>query len=208
VPQSLGVRSDLFEAASGCDAIGFRFDDARVDAPSRVFVALLDQQPALVTAVLAAVAFDERPAAVQFFAMQHELELALPIARRRITLGFPVTAIPQQHGAGPVLLGRNHTLEVAVLERVIFDVHREPLVRGIQTRTLRDRPAQQNAVELQSEIVVEMRRRVFLNDERRLARTPAGDPSGRLRRRLEVALLSIEFERHPCPGNEVAARCR
>ena len=62
--------------------------------------------------------------------------------------------------------------EAAVLERMVLDLHREPLVRRIEARPLGHRPALQHAVELQPEVVVQMAGGVLLDDERQ-ARPPS-----------------------------------
>src|SRR6185295_18113671 len=117
--------------AAGSDAVRLRVDDVRIGAGACVFVALLDQKPTLVAAVLAAVTPDEQPSAVKLFAMQDEFELALLVGCLRVALRLPVSPIPQQYGSRSVLLWRYHALEIAILERVILDVHRESLVRGV-----------------------------------------------------------------------------
>ena len=135
---------------------------------------------------------DQHQPAAQLLAVQYELELALPIAGFGIADRFPMPAVPQEHGAGAVLLGRNDALEVTVFERVILDVHREPLVRRVEARSLRDGPTQQDAVQLESEVVVKVRGSVLLDDEDRLARATPAYATRRLGRRLEIALFSIE----------------
>src|SRR4051812_10361694 len=196
MPYPLGVRGDRVEPAPRSNAIRLGVDDVRICPRARVLVALLDQKPALVPAVLAAVTLDEHPSAMKLLAVQDEFELALLVCRLRVALGLPVPAIPQQNGARSVLLRRYHALEIAILERVILDVHREALVRGVEARPLGDRPAQQDTVQLQPKVVVKVRRLVFLDDEDRLIGPTPTDDSGRLRCRLEVALLAIEFKRH------------
>src|SRR5678815_3067206 len=141
VPYALGIGSDRVEIAARRDALRLGVDDVRVGAGPRVLVALLDQQPALVAAVLAAVALDEHPATVKLLAAQRELELALPVTGLGVADRLPFAAIPQQHGARPVLLRSDHALEVAVLERMVLDVHREALVRRIEAWAFGDRPA-------------------------------------------------------------------
>ena len=52
---------------------------------------------------------------------------------------------------------------------MILGPHRQPLVGRIEARTFRDRPAQQNAVQFQPEIVMQARGVVFLDQVRKLA---------------------------------------
>ena len=83
-----------------------------------------------VAAVLAAAAAHQHPAAVELLAVELELEVALRVALRRIVLRHPGAAVPQHHRARAVLLRRDHAFEVAVFERMVLDMHREPLVVG------------------------------------------------------------------------------
>ncbi len=75
-------------------------------------------------------------------------------------------AIPHDDRARAVVAGRNHALEVAVLERMVFDGDCKMLVGGIHRGAFRNRPRAQDAFHLESEIVVEAARRVLLYDER------------------------------------------
>ena len=45
---------------------------------------------------------------------------------------FPRAAIPQHHRSTAIFSLRNHAFEFAVLDRMIFDFDREPLLRGIE----------------------------------------------------------------------------
>ena len=70
----------------------------------------------------------EHPRALQLVAVERHLEIALGERRVDVVdLRRPRAAIPQHHHAGAVAL-RDHALELAVLDRVILDVHRQPLV--------------------------------------------------------------------------------
>ena len=158
---------------------------------------MLDQQPAAPVAVGSFRAY-EHPRALQLVAVERELEV--PFFQRRIDVvdfRLPGAAVPQQHDAGAVAFG-NHPFEFAVLDRMIFDVHRETLCRGIERRTFRHGPRQQHAVVFQTEVVVKMAREVFLNAEKpirflcgRLA--DGGRRAGGFGGLLEVALLFVFF---------------
>jgi hypothetical protein len=200
MPDPLRVRGDRFQAATRRDAVGLGLDDVRIGTGARVRVVLLDQQPAPFAIVFAAVAAHQHPATAELFAMQPELEFAAAIVGFGIALRLPMATIPQQHGAGTVLLRRYHAFELAILERMILDMHRETLVVGIEARAFRNRPAQQNAVELEAKVVVQVAGGVLLDDEQRFARTTPPHASRGFRRRPEIALLTIEFEAHRGPG--------
>src|SRR5256885_893602 len=77
--------------------------------------------------------------------------------------------IPEHDGAAAVLTVWDDALERVVFDWMIFDLYREPLVGGIQTRPLRHCPALHHATDLQSEIVVEMAGGVLLHHERERA---------------------------------------
>ena len=91
----------------------------------RVGVALLDQEPLL----LAALRLDERPAC-RAACGRCRSNSSLPLRSRRAvsSTGDQRAAIPDDHRARAVVALRDPALEVRVLERVILDVHREPLI--------------------------------------------------------------------------------
>ena len=95
---------------------------------SGVFVAVLDQEP---VGALAAVAVaphpHQNPAALQLVAVQGELQVALLEAALGV-IGFPGAAIPQHDGAAAILAFGNGAFEITVIERVILDLDRQPLV--------------------------------------------------------------------------------
>jgi len=105
---------------------------------------VFDQQPAAIAAAaragVAAARAHEHPRAFQLVTVQRELEVALLQRRVHIVhLRLPCAAVPQHHDAGTVAFG-NHALELAVLDRVILDLHREPLRLRIEGRSFGDGP--------------------------------------------------------------------
>src|SRR4030081_2623246 len=90
----------------------------------------------------------QAPATRQFFAFQPELEPAFAVSCERIAIGNPDSFIPDQHAAGTVLIRRAFTFEGSIGERMVFDVHSEPLVAWIETRSFWNGPAFQRPVEL------------------------------------------------------------
>ena len=52
----------------------------------------------------------------------------------RIALRHPVAAVPQLHRAAAILAFRNGPFEVAVIERMVLDLDRQPLVVRIERR--------------------------------------------------------------------------
>ena len=82
---------------------------------------------------------------------------------------------------------------------MILCPHRQPLVGGIEARAFRDRPAQQDAVEFQPEVVMKPRGVVLL-DEVRQSLLAGLDPSGRrLGGLFKIAFAAVFFERHVIP---------
>src|SRR5258705_377666 len=151
-------------------------------------ITLLDQEPGLAAALLVAHAH-EHPAAAQAPAVEHELEIALAIPLVRVAHRSPGTAIPDLYLARAVLAGRDGAPEGGVFERMILDVHGEPPHLGVEARTLRHRPALEDAVHLEAEVVVETGGGVLLHDEDGAANVLLGSLGGargpRLRRGRE-----------------------
>src|SRR5437763_14474770 len=95
----------------------------------------------------------ERPTPVQLLPVQLEFERAFAVGLLGIRpFRRPVAAVPQQYGAAAILALWDHALEPAVIERMVFDMHRQPLLAGIEARAFRDRPAQPHALEFESRI--------------------------------------------------------
>jgi hypothetical protein len=151
-------------------------------------VALLDEEPLL----LALLDLYERPAAVQLEPFQIEQKLAFRETFARIADGGPPAAVPHDDTARSVVAGRNDALEVAVLQRMILDVHGEPLVGRVERRSLGHGPGHEHAVELEAEIVVQMARGMLVNHEE-LA-SGLGPAARRLGRSVELALRAVVGE--------------
>src|SRR4030095_16211628 len=189
---------DFLDRAPADDAVRRGVDDGAVPG-FRIRVLFLDEEPCLVArfaAVSAAARSHQHEAALELLAVERELELAFPVARDRIALGIPRAAIPYHHGTAAVFAFRYDAFESTVLDRMILDVHRETLVGGIETRTFRNGPAQQDAALLQAKIVMKMACRVLLHDKRASGRLGASLAARRLRRPTKIALRAIGLERH------------
>lgn len=104
------------------------------------------------------------PAAVQLLALEGQVKLAFSISAIRI-LAVPIAAIPNHHGAAAVLPLRNGPFEVAVIQRIVLDLDREPLVRRIEGRALCNCPGFENTVKLEPKVVMQMRSRMLLDDK-------------------------------------------
>src|SRR4029077_19030326 len=79
---------------------------------------------------------------------------------------LPLT--PDHHAPAAVLSLGNGSLERVVLDRVILDLHREPLDRRVEARPLRPSPALHHAIELEPQVEVQVARGVLLDDIRQL----------------------------------------
>src|SRR5689334_1478632 len=99
-------------------------------------VALLDEEPI----ALALLDLHERPLAMELVPFQLEQELSLLQPLAPIFERDPFAAVPDDHAPGAIVPLRDDALEVAVLEGVIFDLHREALVVHVVRRALRDGP--------------------------------------------------------------------
>ena len=155
-------------------------------SPAQSSRCLISSQLATVAAAaararIAAAGPHEHPRSLQLVAVQRELQVAL--LQRRVDVvdfGRPRAAVPEHHDAGAVAFG-NDALELAVLERMILDVHRQPLGLRIERRPLRHRPRQQHAVVLEPEVVVQVAGEMLLDAEEPLARLARlDDRAGRL----------------------------
>src|SRR5580704_678422 len=112
----------------------------------------------------------------------------------RIALRLPSAAVPDDHRARAIFALRNVSLEIKVFERVVLGADRKPLVADREARAFGDRPAFQDSVHFEPQVVMEPARRVFLNDE--FSALAPGSRTCRLRSPGEVALPGIFFEWH------------
>ena len=139
-----------------------------VDIPSWILggVLVLDEQPFV--ALLAALQLDQHETAAQFFPVQIELDLALGQLLQRIGVAFGAerSAVPDHHGSRAIAAFGNLAFEAAILQRVIFDLHRQPLVGVTLRRSLRHGPGLQRPVNRQPEVVMQPRRGMLLHHKR------------------------------------------
>ena len=102
-----------------------------------------------------------------------DIDVQLPRRHRgRRVVGLvrlPGTEAPDDDVTAAVLPGRDHALEVDVLDRVVLDMHGEPFHRGIQGRAVRHRPAHQHSVDLKAQVVMQAPGPVPLHDKPALA---------------------------------------
>ena len=131
---------------------------------------MLDHQPFLFSG-FAAADFDQHKTSSQFVAVQNEFQFATIdlLLRRLIAFCFEGAVVPYDHVAGAIISLRYFTLELGVLERVIFGLNREAFIARIHRRAFRDGPGLHHAIYFQTEIVMQAPRVMLLNDELRAA---------------------------------------
>ena len=160
-----------------------------------VLVPFLNEQPFL----LSLLELDQRPTAAQLVALQVEKQFPRFESLVRVLERLPHAAVPYDHGAGAVVALRDDSLEVAVLERVIFDFDRQAFVGGIGRGALGNRPRSEDAVHFETQIPVQPRGVVHVHDQQAtLLRTRLGDQAPGLGSLIERALGAILRQRIGC----------
>jgi hypothetical protein len=139
----------------------------------------------------------QHPTAVQLAAFQRELKIAAleGVLRRLVAFRRPIAAVPEHHRAAAIFALGDGAFEIAVVQRMIFDFHRETFVGRIDRGAARHRPGLEHAVPFQAQIVVQLPCRVLLHDEAqsRGGRYPMF--AGGLGGFREIALGLIELKR-------------
>jgi hypothetical protein len=162
---ALGVGRNLLEGAARLHGERHLLEDVRLIFGPRRLVVGLEQEPSFLTLARALAHAHEVPASSQLLAVQAEPEVALLETSVRILLRLPTAPVPQQHRPAAVLAFRDSALEGPVIEGMVLGVHGQALFARDQARPLGDRPALEDAIELEAEIVVQARRIVFLDAE-------------------------------------------
>ena len=148
---------NLVHRATRCHRAVLR-DQRRGAARLRILVLVFDQQPVGASVAPAVVPdLHEHPTTFEPFAGENELEIAglESVFRTLRSLRRPVTAVPHLHGAAAVLTLRDRAFEIPVVERMIFHLHGQALVGGIDRRALGDGPRFEDAVQFKSQVIVE-----------------------------------------------------
>src|ERR1700732_4194550 len=120
----------------------------------------------------------------------HQMPFRKPLLR--IALRLPSAAVPDDHRARAIFALLNIPTEIKVFDRVVLGADRKPLFADREARAFGDRPAFQDSVHLEPQIVMQPARRVFLNDE--LSALAPDSRTCRLRSPGKVALPGIFFE--------------
>ncbi len=103
---------------------------------------------------------------MKFFAVQFKRQLLLPQTRTRISNRLPCAAIPNDDRTRPIFALWNGPFEAGVLDRMVLDLDCQPFLPRVKTRTFRNCPTLQHAVEFQAEIVMQSSGVMLLNDEK------------------------------------------
>src|SRR5438067_1609413 len=145
------------------------------------------------------------PAPLEPLAVEQELEMTLLQAPMRIAYRGPAAAIPDNDRAAAILAFWDIPLELQIIHRMIFGLHRQALLARNEARTPGHGPALEHAVELETQVVMQPPRGMFLHHE-----LPAGarpDPRFRFRGSAKIPFLTISLERiAPAPRFDLGAR--
>src|SRR5262245_23556068 len=193
-PDTVLLARDLFHVAAGGGRTRHLLQDVGRALGPRRLVIRLEQQPRLLLLARLARHAHEMPGALQLLALEAEFQMALAVAEFGVGLGRPGAAVPHHDGAAAILAFGDDALEIAVFERMVFDVDGEALLAGDEARSFRHRPALEHAVELEAEVVVQAAGGMLLDDIG-VAGLALALLSGRLRRFREVTLRAIGVER-------------
>jgi hypothetical protein len=187
------------------DALRPPGEDVEARGRPRRGILLLHQKPAppVFSAVLPAL-FRAKPhhgpASFELLPVKVEFQLSGPVGGTRVRERSPRPAVPEQNGPGAVLARRNDALECAVFDGMVFRFHREPLLGGLQAGSPGYRPALQDAVEFEPEVVMEVRCRVLLDHEREADARWHRPALGLWRDRKRSLLPVLHERRGPPPG--------
>src|SRR5260221_4605847 len=146
------VTGKVLQGPAAADAGGMLGDDIR--ARVRVLVTDLDQDPARLPGA------GQGKAAGELAALQPERQRPGFVAE---DLGGAL--IPDDHGAAAARLSIVHALEVARLQRVVFDWQGKPAHCRIKGRPLGNRQRAQDLADLDPEIEMQPRRVMKLHDK-------------------------------------------
>jgi hypothetical protein len=174
---------------------------------------VLEQQP-----LLRRGRANERIGALELLAAQREAQLAggelcaharfglFPVVERVLVLlvGRIDATVPHDHIAGAVLLRGDHAFERCVVEWMILGLDREPLVAKLGRRSFRHRPRLENAIELETKVVVQALGCMFLHDEQQRSLAVHDRIRRGLGRAVELALRRVDVERSLAVGRSLA----
>src|SRR5829696_5943698 len=165
VPYGAFGASNLIHAAPGRGRQVLLLQDVGVLRAASKFVIRLDQEPILARLAGAFVHTHQMPAAVQLGAVEAKLETTLLKGAVRVALGLPGAAVPDHHSPAAIFTLGNGAFELVVFDGMIFDMDGEPLFARNEARAAGHRPAFHYAVELKSQVVMQPRCSVLLDNK-------------------------------------------
>jgi hypothetical protein len=157
---------------------------------------LLEEQPVRLVLVLgAALEPREHPPAVEFLPCEAELEGALGDVSFGIAHRCPGSRIPDDHGSAAVFPGGDQTLEVDIIDGVVFGRDCEPLVCRVERGPLGNSPTLEHTIEFEPEIVMVGGGVMLVNDETKRVLPLCAE---RLTGPRKIAFLSVTVELIRC----------
>jgi hypothetical protein len=136
---------------------------------------------------------DQHPASLEMRALKLEFQIAVreSLLGRVSTLGRPIAAIPELNRAAAVLAFRDRPLEIAIGERMVFHLDRQPLLPRVERGSASHGPRLEDAVELRPQIIVQTAGVVLLHHEPPARRGPGTAFVAGLRRFGEIPLGGV-----------------
>src|SRR5208283_3383055 len=98
-------------------------------------------------------------------AVKRKRQMPLCKALLGIPLRLPSATVPDDHRAGTIFAFRNIALKIKIFDRVVLGADRKPLLADGKARAFGDRPALQDSVHLEPQVVMQPARRVLLHDK-------------------------------------------
>src|SRR5436190_8151284 len=98
---------------------------------------MFDKQPVVALSFVSIRAHPhQNPASPQSFSLERKFQVAAPkrLLWRLCAFGLPIAAVPQLNSAAAILALRNRAFEIPIVEGMILNFHRQPLVMRIERR--------------------------------------------------------------------------
>src|SRR5260221_459502 len=173
---------------------------------------MFDEQPTWTfRATEAGLGANQHPRSAKFLSVESEFQISFAKGSVDIgNFGSPGASIPKHDSAASVLAFRNNAFERAVIERMVFHLSGEAFYGWVERRSLGHGPGQKHAAPLQPEVVMQIRRCMFLNDVQQIGFCGGLrlGSSARLGSNFEIPLPLIFLEnwtrfgfRHGCNGH-------
>src|SRR3981189_3644441 len=116
---------------------------------------MLDQQPVVALAPSTIVLHpNEDPTPMETLSVECKFEIAADetLLRRLAAFGLPIAAVPQLNRAPAVFAFGDCVFKITVIERVILNFHRQPLVVWIKRWASRYGPRLEHAIQFKTKV--------------------------------------------------------